>query len=48
MHNLNIDSEEQLSPTYAGRSFSHDIPKYRLPGRRASRPRPPTSWCMTS
>ncbi len=30
MHKLNIDSEEQLSPTYAGRSFSRDIPKYRL------------------
>ncbi|HYM55563.1 MAG TPA: glutamate decarboxylase, partial [Solirubrobacteraceae bacterium] len=25
------DSEDLLSPTYAGRSFSHDIPKYRLP-----------------
>jgi glutamate decarboxylase len=31
MHHLNVDSEESLSPTYAGRSFSHDIPKYRLP-----------------
>ncbi len=31
MHKLKVDSEEQLSPTYAGRSFSHDIPKYRLP-----------------
>jgi glutamate decarboxylase len=31
MHRLNLDSEESLSPTYAGRSFSHDIPKYRLP-----------------
>ncbi|MHB8242909.1 MAG: glutamate decarboxylase [Solirubrobacteraceae bacterium] len=31
MHRLNIDSEEQLSPTYSGRSFSHAIPKYRLP-----------------
>ncbi len=31
MHRLNLDSEEQLSPTYAGRSFSHAIPKYRLP-----------------
>ncbi len=31
MHHLNIDSEEPLAPTYAGRSFSHDIPKYRLP-----------------
>ncbi len=33
MHKLNVDSEEQLSPTYAGRSFSHDIPKYRLPAQ---------------
>jgi glutamate decarboxylase len=31
MHHLKIDSDESLSPTYAGRSFSHDIPKYRLP-----------------
>jgi glutamate decarboxylase len=31
VHKLKIDSDEQLSPTYAGRSFSHDIPKYRLP-----------------
>ena len=31
MHKLNLDSEEHLSPTYAGRSFSHDIPKYRVP-----------------
>jgi glutamate decarboxylase len=31
MHKLTVDSEEQLSPTYAGRSFSHTIPKYRLP-----------------
>jgi glutamate decarboxylase len=31
MHRLNVDSEELVSPTYAGRSFSHDIPKYRLP-----------------
>jgi glutamate decarboxylase len=30
MHNLDVDSEELLSPTYAGRSFSHPIPKYRL------------------
>src|SRR5258708_6198832 len=22
---------ESVSPTYAGRSFSHDVPKYRLP-----------------
>jgi glutamate decarboxylase len=32
MHQLDIDSEESISPTYAGRSFSHDVPKYRLPG----------------
>lgn len=31
MHHLNVDSEELISPTYAARSFSHDIPKYRLP-----------------
>ena len=31
MHKLNLDSEETVSPTYAGRSFSHDVPKYRLP-----------------
>jgi glutamate decarboxylase len=31
VHKLNVDSEDLLSPTYAGRSFSHDIPKYRLP-----------------
>jgi glutamate decarboxylase len=31
MHKLNVDSEDLVSPTYAGRSFSHDIPKYRLP-----------------
>ncbi len=31
MHRLNLDSEDLVSPTYAGRSFSHDIPKYRLP-----------------
>jgi glutamate decarboxylase len=31
VHKLNLESEETVSPTYAGRSFSHDIPKYRLP-----------------
>jgi glutamate decarboxylase len=31
MHTLKLDSEELVSPTYARRSFSHDIPKYRLP-----------------
>jgi glutamate decarboxylase len=33
MHKLNLTSEEALSPTYAGRSFSHEIPKYRLPAQ---------------
>jgi glutamate decarboxylase len=36
VHHLNMDSEEQLAPTYAGRSFSHDIPKYRLPANGVS------------
>jgi glutamate decarboxylase len=36
MHKLDLDSEETLSPTYAGRSFSHDIPKYRLPAQGMS------------
>jgi glutamate decarboxylase len=36
MHRLNVDSEELVSPTYAGRSFSHDIPKYRLPAEGVS------------
>jgi glutamate decarboxylase len=31
MHELKLDSEEAHTPTYAGRSFSHDVPKYRLP-----------------
>jgi glutamate decarboxylase len=31
MHRLELDSEETLNPTYASRSFSHEIPKYRLP-----------------
>ncbi|HEX9481904.1 MAG TPA: glutamate decarboxylase [Solirubrobacteraceae bacterium] len=31
MHELDMHSEESVSPTYAGRSFSHDVPKYRLP-----------------
>ncbi len=31
MHKLKLDSEELVSPTYAGRSFSHQIPKYMLP-----------------
>ena len=36
MHQLELDSEESLSPTYAGRSFSHEIPKYRLPNEGIS------------
>ena len=31
MHTLKLDSEELHCPTYAGRSFSHDVPKYRVP-----------------
>jgi glutamate decarboxylase len=31
VHKLNLDSDDVLAPTYAGRWFSHDIPKYRLP-----------------
>jgi len=31
MHKLKLDSEELVSPTYAGRSFSHQVPKYMLP-----------------
>jgi glutamate decarboxylase len=31
MHELDLDSEDLVSPTYAGRFFSHDVPKYRLP-----------------
>ncbi len=31
MHRIETGSEELLSPTYAGRSFSQEIPKYRLP-----------------
>jgi glutamate decarboxylase len=36
MHKLNLDSDEVVSPTYAARSFSHDIPKYRLPAQGMS------------
>jgi glutamate decarboxylase len=36
MHTLKIDSDELLSPTYAGRLFSHDVPKYRLPAEGMS------------
>jgi glutamate decarboxylase len=31
MHKLKLDSDETISPTYAGRMFSHDIPKFNLP-----------------
>jgi glutamate decarboxylase len=36
MHKLNLDSDDLVSPTYAARSFSHDIPKYRLPAQGMS------------
>ena len=36
MHQLIVDSEETHSPTYAGRSFSHDVPKYRVPAQGMS------------
>jgi glutamate decarboxylase len=36
MHKLNLDSEDLITPTYAGRSFSHDVPKYRLPAEGIS------------
>jgi glutamate decarboxylase len=36
MHRLTLDSEETHCPTYAGRYFSHDIPKYRLPAQGMS------------
>jgi glutamate decarboxylase len=36
MHKLTLDSEATHSPTYAGRSFSHDVPKYRLPSQGMS------------
>jgi glutamate decarboxylase len=31
VHKLNVESDDVLTPTYAGRWFSHDVPKYRLP-----------------
>jgi glutamate decarboxylase len=31
MHRLRLDSDEAHAPSYAGRSVSHPIPKYRLP-----------------
>jgi glutamate decarboxylase len=36
MHELNLESSEQISPTYAARSFSHPIPKYHLPAEGVS------------
>ena len=36
MHELDLDSDETIHPTYASRSFSHDIPKYRLPAQGMS------------
>jgi glutamate decarboxylase len=36
VHKLELDSEETVSPTYAARSFSHEIPKYRLPAEGMS------------
>lgn len=36
MHKLNLDSDETIPPTYASRSFSHDVPKYRLPAQGMS------------
>jgi glutamate decarboxylase len=36
MRDLRLDSEELTAPTYAGRSFSHPVPKYRLPAQGMS------------
>jgi glutamate decarboxylase len=36
MHKLKLDSEDTLAPTYAGRSFAHAIPKYKLPAQGMS------------
>ena len=33
-----------LAPTYAGRAFSHDVPKYRLPAEGMSEQRKYRSW----
>jgi glutamate decarboxylase len=38
MHQLDVDSDELISPTYAGRSFSHAVPKYRVPLEGMSAP----------
>src|ERR1700734_3759593 len=31
MHELRVDSDETHTPPYAGRLFSHEVPKFRLP-----------------
>ena len=36
MHEVDLDSDDTVHPTYASRSFSHDIPKYRLPAQGVS------------
>lgn len=36
MHRLQLDSEETHNPTYAGRSFTHPVPKYRMPSQGMS------------
>src|SRR4030088_2882442 len=36
MHKLQLDSEETISPTYAGRWFTHGVPKYGLPAQGMS------------
>jgi glutamate decarboxylase len=36
MRRLELDSEEVVRPTYAGRWVSHTVPKYRLPSRGMS------------
>jgi glutamate decarboxylase len=36
VHKLELDSDAVHTPTYAGRCFSHDIPKYRLPAQGLS------------
>jgi glutamate decarboxylase len=36
MLEINLESDEQISPTYAARSFSHPIPKYKLPDQGVS------------
>jgi glutamate decarboxylase len=36
VHKLELSSEETHGPTYAGRSFSHEVPKYRLPAQGMS------------